>query len=250
MKRLGLGPLLIASLALSGCEDAPPSKNPFDPAADAPKKPPAATETPEPEGPPDFNIDTVAARVSFEQALLDKDYGREDLVRALSAQKKYIDGREVKLRVDRKAKIGWVITYIDELAKLGATKVLAHTPTRKEFLDHLPLVPRTNVSGPPGCSVVAMVLEDRSTAVWRLKGGTASRRGKGMAGPDLTLTGDTITRLAKNCEDSDTFFFSAAEDVEWGLAYDLAASTRTLKAGFRTLVLLGEPPVPGHRVEL
>jgi hypothetical protein len=96
-----------------------------------------------------------------------------------------------------------------------------------------------------------MVLEDRGTAVWKLSGGVATKHGKGMAGPDLSMTGDNIERFAKGCKQSNLLFVSAGPSVEWGLAYDLAASAKTLqKATFDGFVLPGETPVPGHKVTL
>jgi hypothetical protein len=87
--------------------------------------------------------------------------------------------------------------------------------------------------------------------VWRLSGGVASKRGRGMAGPDLSMTGETIERMGKTCSDSSTFFVSVAEGVEWGLAFDLAASSRVLeKVKFEDTVLLSEIPTPGHKVDL
>ena len=92
---------------------------------------------------------------------------------------------------------------------------------------------------------------DFGTAVWKLSGGAAGKRGRGMAGPDLSMTGDTIERLAKTCEDSHTFFVSVAEGIEWGLAFDLGASSRVIpKVKFEDTVLLNEIPTPGHKVTL
>jgi hypothetical protein len=97
--------------------------------------------------------------------------------------------------------------------------------------------------------MVMIVLADRGTAVWRLKGGTAAKRSKGFAGPDLTMTGDTIIRLAKGCKESSTFFLSGAQGVEWGLVFDLGASALKLKdANLDTPVLLSKPPTPGRSV--
>jgi hypothetical protein len=110
--------------------------------------------------------------------------------------------------------------------------------------------PEAKTKAPP-CSVVGMVTQDYATAVWKLSGGVAGKRAKGMAGPDLSMTGDTIERFAKGCKESRTFFVQVAEGIEWGLAFDLAASSHVLEhAKFDDNVLLGEIPVPGHKVTL
>jgi hypothetical protein len=72
-----------------------------------------------------------------------------------------------------------------------------------------------------------------------------------MAGPDLSMTGDNIAHFAKACKQSTTVFVSAGPSVEWGLTYDLAASSKTIdKITLETFVLLEETPVPGRKVEL
>jgi hypothetical protein len=232
---------------LAACDD-PPKPAPPKPEATVT---PTATAAPKPAGPPDFEIDTLSAKVGFERALLDQRDGRANLINLLKPAEKYVSGNDATLIVDRNAKLPWVVAFIDELGKLGAKRVLLKTETRKEFAPSLPFSPELSLKSTPDCSVVAMVLEDRGTAVWKLSGGVATKHGKGMAGPDLSMTGDNIERFAKGCKQSSTLFVSVGPSVEWGLAYDLAASAKTLpKANFESFVLLGETPVPGHQVSL
>jgi hypothetical protein len=241
---------LLALLALTACDEKP-QKNPFDPPKDAPKPVPALTAAAAPQGPPTFEIDQLSAKVGYERALLDKSDGHSNLIELLKKQTKYIEGDNVSLLVARDAKLPWVSTYIDELAKLGAKLVTVKSETRKEFTTSLPFSPELTLKTPRSCSVVAMVLEDRGTAVWKLSGGTAVKHSKGMAGPDLSMTGDNIERAEKGCKDSTTLFVSAGPSVEWGLVYDLAASSKTIeKSPFDSFVLLGETAVPGHKIDL
>ena len=241
---IGLGFCLAA---IGACDDAP---KPVAPKPEATVTP-TATAAPKPVGPPTFEIDTLSAKVGYERALLDQRDGRTNLINLLKPTAKYVSGNEATLIVDRSAKLPWVIAFIDELGKLGATRVLLKTETRKEFAPSLPFSPELSLKAPPDCSVVAMVLEDRGTAVWKLSGGVATKHGKGMAGPDLSMTGDNIENFAKRCKQSNTLFVSVGPSVEWGLAYDLAASAKTLpKTSFESFVLLGETPVPGHKVSL
>jgi len=240
--------LLLLSLS-SGCEDAP-KKNPFDPPKDAPVPAPPASAIPKPDVAPTLEIDTISPKVGSERALLMHPEGKAELTRLLSAARRWFDGKPAVLIVDRKTKVAWVATYLDELAKIGVSNVTIRTDTRKEFSQDQHFVPEAKVQAPP-CSVVGMVTSDYSTAVWKLSGGTAGKRGKGMAGPDLSMTGETIERFAKGCKESTTFFVQVAEGIEWGLAFDLAASSRVLEhAKFDTTVLLGEIPTPGRKVEL
>jgi hypothetical protein len=242
--------LVLVLGSLLGCEEAP-RKNPFDPPADKPKPAPPASALPKVEGPPQFAIDTIGTKIGFARALLEQREGRENLAAELAKHKKYIESQDVPLEVDRKAKLPWVSAYIEELGKLGAKTIILKTETRKEYPHEVSLVPEASAASAPSCSVVAMVLEDRGTAVWKLSGGVAGKRAKGMAGPDLSMTGETIDRVAKTCKDGSYFFFRAADGIEWGLAYDLVASTHTLeKTRFDKRVLLSELPVPGHPVKL
>jgi hypothetical protein len=234
-----------------GCEDAPKPKNPFEPAADKPIEPPKLTEAPKPEGPPDLEIDSISPKVGFERENFQFPDGRKKLAAALAQNRQHFEGKEVTLIVDRKAKQEWVSAYLAELANIGVPRAKLKTDTRNEFPHELVFTPEAKLAKPAPCSTVAMILEDRSTAVWKLSGGVAGRRGKGMAGPDLSMTGDTIERVAKACKTSSTLFVVGAPDVEWGLVYDLAASTKSLgNALFDTMALLSITPVPGHKVDL
>jgi hypothetical protein len=242
---LGVGLCLCVAFA---CDEKPEKSGAPTPEATAT---PTASAAPKPAGPPEFEIDTLSAKVGFERALLDQRDGRNNLIQLLKPTEKYVDGQDVTLVVDRSAKLPWVSAFIDELGKLGAKHVVVKTETRKEFSPSLAFSPELSLKSPPACSTVAMVLEDRGTAVWKLSGGVATKHGKGMAGPDLSMTGDNIERFAKGCKQSTSLFVSAGPSVEWGLAYDLAASAKTLqKLSFDTFVLLGEAPVPGRTVSL
>ncbi|MGC4063741.1 MAG: hypothetical protein QM784_03685 [Polyangiaceae bacterium] len=140
---------------------------------------------------------------------------------------------------------------MEELANIGAQPILVKTSLRKDFPQELRLDVQFRAGKVPECSVVTAILADRSTAVWKLSGGTAAKRGKGLGGPDLSMTGETIERYVKACKNSNTLFVSGAEGVEWGLIYDLAASTKTLeKVSIERIVLLSEPPVAGRPVKL
>jgi hypothetical protein len=199
---------------------------------------------------PEFAIDDVSVKVGFERALLQNPEGRTKLASLLGDSKKWIEGQEIKLSVLRKTKVAWVAAYVEELGKHAPAKIWIRTDTRPDYDSELRFTPETKTQAPP-CSVVGIVTSDYGTAVWKLSGGTAGKRGRGMAGPDLSMTGETIERIAKSCKDSKTFFVSVAEGIEWGLAYDLAASSRELDGvKFEDIVLLGEAPVPGHKVTL
>jgi hypothetical protein len=246
VRRSAVAGLALLCAAL-GCDEPPKQK------VEAPKEAAAAvaaSAAPKVERAPDFEIDTVSTKVGFERALLHNPEGRAKLVSLLADAKKWIEGKEVLLVVDRKTKVPWVATYLEELGKLGPSKITIRTDTRTEYNRDQVFVPEAKVQA-PACSVVGIVTSDFGTAVWKLSGGAAGKRGRGMAGPDLSMTGDTIERLGKACEDSRSFFVQVAEGIEWGLAFDLGASSRVLpKVKFDNTVLLSEIPTPGHAIKL
>ncbi len=242
---------IATALTLPACEDPPKSEAKSEPVASA--APAASVATPAaPSGPPDVSIGELDAKVGWATVLIGQPDGRSRLDTELAPAKEHIDGKSFPLRVARKAKMAWVVMAVDALADLGAATIVLKTETRKEFPAELTFTPLARVNDPAPCSMVAMILEDRGTAVWKIAGGMANKRGKGFAGPDLSMTGETIERRAPAC-DSKLFFVSAAEVVEWGLAYDLAASVTQLdknKASFDTFVLLHVTPVAGRKVDL
>jgi hypothetical protein len=240
--------VLIAVGSAAGCED-PPKPAPAASATatvDSTPTPPA-----KPTLPPTLYVDTSGALVAGTRVSLDGSGAPERLKTELSQHREFIEGKEVRCTADRQVKPAYVATMIDALGAVGAVKALIHTSTRADFPTELGFLSLDRARSAPACSVVAMITDDRGSAVWSLKGGVAGKRGKGMAGPDLTLTGETITTHAKKCTESQVLFVAGAPGVEWGLVYDLAASTKTLpKAYFAETAVLAESPVPGHPVDL
>ncbi len=252
--------LLLASVSLSlatGCEGKKEPPKPTASAAvkeDEPEPPPA----PAPKSAPELAIDESGPRVGFNHSVLTKPDGKPNpegmaqFVKDLENAKDFIAGKEITLTVHRQTKPEWVTTYLEELGKLAPSKVSVQTETRSDYPKQIKVVPQNQLSPAPAkCSLVGMILETRATAIWRLSGGTARKRDRGMGGPDLTMTGDTIESMAKGCKESTYFFVQGSPGVEWGLIYDLAASALSHpKAGLDTAVVLREVPVAGHSVDL
>ncbi|HET9959342.1 MAG TPA: hypothetical protein VFQ61_32855 [Polyangiaceae bacterium] len=233
------------------CDDAPSPRAKLDSAPAKSERPPEPTaiKAPAPSGPPELVIDTISPKVGFERALFQYPDGRQKLADALG-QSKGKFGQDVHLAVERKANPAWVAAYLNELSKIDVAKVDVHTETRSEFSSQVVFTPEIRAGKPAPCSPVVMILSDRSTAVWKLGGGVAGRRPKGMAGPDLSMTAETIERVAKSCKGSASLFVASAPEVEWGLVFDLAASARSLLPGrFDSIVFVSTTPVPGHAIE-
>jgi hypothetical protein len=239
--------IALCLLVTLGCDEAPKPK----PAVATGAPTPAAPKPPEPPRAPELVVDSIGVKVGWSRVLLDKPEGSERLAQELSAVKGQLAGAVEPLRVERMARVSWVTRLLGALAAQDVTKVTIKTDTRKEYASELHFIALSAAKEAPVCSVVAMVLEDRATAVWKLSGGVATKRARGFAGPDLTMTGETLERFGKACKDSTLLFVSAAPGVEWGQVFDLAASARALATvRFERFVVLDEPPTPGHKVAL
>jgi biopolymer transport protein ExbD len=240
--------VLLAS-ALGACESKP-APNPFETKKDT-IEPPPLKEAPKPQGPPEFTVSAEGPKVGYTYILLGKAEGKKKLADEIAANSPFVSGKDVPLRVDREAKLPVVAEMMQALAAGGATSITVSTGTRPEFPKTVKFTPAAAGKSAPACSVVAKVLAERRNAVWSLKGGTAMRSPKGLAGPDMAITADTLDAAASRCKDSDFVFVSADDDVEWGLVYDLSAATQTLeKSKFGKVVLLEPAPVAGRPVKL
>ncbi len=242
---------LLFSLFALGCDDDKPQRNPFDPPPNAPKPAPSVTEVPKPQGPPELSLDSSGPKVGFSRVVIQKPEDYEKLHKEVEGVRNEFTGKDVHVVASRDTKTEWIVAMLKELDGIGAYALYVRTDTRKEFSGELQFLTAQKAANAPSCSVVAIVRDDRGTAVWRLSGGTASKRSRGFAGPDLAMTGDTLERYSKGCKTSDILFVSGAEGIEWGLVYDLAASAKKLeKANYQRLALLPEPPTAGRPVRL
>src|SRR4051812_37195836 len=160
--KIALISVALAFAALA-CEDEP-KKNPFAAPKDAAIPAPPASATPKPDVAPVLEIDTVSPKVGFERALLQHPEGKAQLTQLLTDAKRWIEGKDVVLIVDRKTKVPWVATYLDELGKVNPSKITIKPEPRKEFSKDQHFVPEARVRAPP-CSVVGMVTSDSAPAV-------------------------------------------------------------------------------------
>jgi hypothetical protein len=238
---------LFAVLA-AACDEKPPP-TPAPTSAATPEA--APTPPPKPTLPPTIAVDTQGVLVAGTRVSLDGTGALERVKSELTQHREFIAGKDTRLAADRNVKPAYVATMVEAIGAVGGTRALVRTSTRSEFPGEVGFIALDKARSAPPCSLVAIITEDRGSAVWSLKGGVAGKRGKGMAGPDLTLTTETLTTRAKKCPESQVLFVGGAPGVEWGLVYDLAASSKTLpKPYFTELAVLANSPVPGQPVEL
>jgi hypothetical protein len=138
------------------------------------------------------------------------------------------------------------------LGEAGAVEIDVKTPDRTGAETLLKLLPE-EIAGDklPDCSVVAMIKKDNTSAVWHVKGGTATKFVKGLAGPDMSMTYDGIKDQMGSCA-STHWLLAGEENVIWGLVFDLgqivAKADPPPKA--TRAVLVYEAPIAGRAVQL
>jgi hypothetical protein len=162
-----------------------------------------------------------------------------------------IEGKPVTLMVTKKAKVAYVAATVAALGDAGAPKVTIKTDGRDDLPKEIVVTPESKLSSPPACSITTMIMKDLSTAIWNLRGGTAKRQRKGLAGPDLSQTGQQLTKDIAGCE-STIAFFSGDDSAGWEAAFNLAGTVLASdeKKKIDTLVLVKETPVAGRPVTL
>lgn len=245
-------PLLAGCALLAGCDDDPPKSaggKGASATASATTAAPAPPPPTKPKGMPELLVDNDGPYLAGSRINLADPQGAEKLAKLVKDLP--INGQPVTLTVEKKAKTPYVAAVVAALGEAGAPKVTIKTDGRDDLPKEITVTPEVRIASLPACTVTTMVLKDLSTAIWPVKGGTAKKQRKGMAGPDLSNTGEQITKDLAGC-DSTTAVFSGDEAVPWENAFNLAGTT--LKADEKkkvdTLVLPREAPVAGRAVTL
>lgn len=245
-------PLCAALTVAAGCES---KTNPY---ANASAKPAASAAAPSDSAAPatkpsemrDLIVDELGPFVGGERPKLAETGGKEKL-RALIEALPLKDQKEITLVILKKARTPDVVAVFNELARAGAPKVKLKTDGRDDLPKEIVVVPQALVSDAPKCSVVAMIREDLSSAVWSLTAGHARNHQKGFAGPDLSHTSETLEKEFPKCKSS-VAFFSADDSVPWEHAHNLAGTMlgADKEKQIETLVLLSAAPVAGRDVSI
>ena len=244
-------PLLAIAALLAACDDDPKTTGGKGASASA-----AATTTApappapiKPKGMPELSVDNDGPYLGGTRINMADPQGAEKLAKLVKDLP--INGEKVTLIVEKKAKTSYVAAVVAALGEAGAPRVTIKTDGRDDLPKEITVTPEVRVASVPACTVTTMVLKDLSTAIWPVKGGTAKKQRKGMAGPDLSNTGEQITKDLAGC-DSTIALFSGDEAVPWENAFNLAGTALKAdeKKKIETLVLPREAPVAGRAVSL
>jgi hypothetical protein len=244
---------VVALVAATGCEADHKSRvdELVSAAAEKSAQPPPEPRKPKFDEMPSVTIDDLGAYIGgFRASDLGKKEGRQKLKEIVDAMP-IEDGGTVTMTAIKKAKVQDVFETVWALGKGGAKKVIIKTDARDDLPKELTVTPQNFITEAPGCSIVATVIDNADTGVWAFKGGLGRRHRKGMAGPDLTNTGSTIEKDLARC-DSDIAFFSASYKMPWEHAFAMGGliEKKDEDDKIAKLVLLGDEPVAGRKVEL
>jgi biopolymer transport protein ExbD len=157
----------------------------------------------------------------------------------------------VPITAARSAVAQSVASLVDALGEAGASRVDVKTVTRTgEKTDVLKIFPeQVRSTELPDCAVVGMIRKDNSIAIWHMRGGTALKYTKGLAGPDISAALVGLTDQTKRCQTS-SWALTGESEVLWGFVFDLgdAVATAVPPLHVTDAVLLNEPPVAGRPV--
>jgi biopolymer transport protein ExbD len=240
----------LAAVALAAaCDDPKPSTTAPTAKATASAAPTAPAEPPKPKGMPELLVDAMGPYLGGRRVDMKAQDAADKLAKIVKELP--IEGKPVTLTVDKKAKTPDVAAVVTELGVAGAPKVLLKTDGRDDLPKEIEVTPEGRISSPAACTVSTMVMKDLSTGIWPYKGGLGKRQRKGLAGPDLSQTGEQLTKEIAACSAS-VVFFSADEELPWEMAYNLAGTVLKSdeKKKIDTLVLLRTTPVAGRPVKL
>jgi hypothetical protein len=235
-------------LAAAACESAPKPSGPGA-AVTAATSVEAPVEPPKPKGMPELLVDSMGPYIGGQRVDLAQKEGPEKLAKVI--RELPIEGKPVTLLAEKRAKPSAVAAVVTELGAAGAPKVVIKTDGRDDLPKEITVVPEGRVSKPPACAVSTMVLKDLATAIWPFGGGLGKKQRKGLAGPDLSNTGEQLTKDIAACS-ATVAFFSADDEVPWEMAHNLAGTLMgsDAKKKLDTLVLLRAAPVAGRPVQL
>ena len=252
LRALGLV-LLLAALRLAACDDKkeePKAASPTETSAARPSAAatPAEGPRPTPDRIPDISVDTAGVNLGGDRVVMtapDSPKKLRDAVARVS-----LSGKAVTVVALRTARTPDVAALVAALGEAGVIEVSLRTQDRTKKDATLKVVPERKLGKLEGCTVIAMVQKDRTTASWPVRGATATRYPRGMAGPDLSSTVDGVRKQLTGCA-STVLVISGDDTVEWGLTFDLADRLQTADPPLKiaTWALAREAPVAGRAVK-
>ena len=169
---------------------------------------------------PEISIDGLGAYVGGHRADLSKKDGKKKLAEIVS--KIPIDGDPIVVKANLKTKISNVSAVVEALGAVEVSTVIILTDGRNDLPKSIRVTPLGRIVDPQPCSVATTITDAMATGVWSIRGGGGRRHTKGLAGPDLTRTGESMVKELAACS-SKTAFFAANLQHGWELAFNMGA---------------------------
>lgn len=194
-------------------------------------------------------VDDQGPIVGGQRAWLDKPGWEEKLKRIVAEVPE--GTTEIPLTIEKRAKMKDVNLLVRELGARGVSKVRVTADARGDLPKEIVVTPQSKASGTAEpCSIVGMIAEGFHADVWSVKGTTAKRAPKGLAGPDMSVAGAVLEKELKKCE-SKIAFFSADWSLPWEYGHMIggAISAADKEKKIVELVLLDEVPVSGKPIK-
>ena len=239
----------LPAIFLAACDEPKPPAGGAATATATTQAAAAPITPPKPKGMPHLIVDELGPYIGTQRVDMKQPDAAEKLAKIVKELP--IEGKPVTLIADKKARTTAVAAVVNELGAAGAPTVLIKTDGRDDLPKEITVTPEARITSPPSCAIAAMVMKDLSTAVWPYKGGLGKRQRKGLAGPDLSHTGETLEKELAGCDGS-VAMFSADDDLAWEMAHNLAGTmvNADKKKKIESLVLLRTAPVAGRTVKL
>lgn len=238
-----------ASLLLAAACDEPKKTEPAGKDAAAPTTTASATAAPAPASMPEVTLDPSHVQMGMDDLLLNVP-SFPNALKNMIAKYPVSKPDKVVMNVARQNKVQDATAIVYALFDAGAKTIEVRTKPRGTFQGQIVLTPDTAYAKKAQpCTYAGMVLKDLAPTFWHIKGGTAKKYPKGMAGPDFTAMHEVWSKEIGSCS-STIFYFSADEGVEWGHAFDIATSVVAAKYNIDTYVLLREIPTAGKPVKI
>jgi hypothetical protein len=239
------------ALFASACDDAPPTSRVDELVSAAqttrPKAPPPPPKVWDKI--PDVIVDDLGAYIGGERARLGEKEGPAKLKDIVSRLP--IKDQTVPVNAQRNSLIRDVSAVVWELTLAGAKDIVLKTDGRDELPTEIVITPETKIKDVPGCTVCVMVNDKLDTGVWKFDGGLGTKHGRGLAGPDLSNTEETLRERFTNCN-SDVAFFGGSFIHKWEHVFNLGGLIKKAddEKKIKRVVLLTAEPVAGRKVEL
>lgn len=247
---VALAAVAIASL---GCDEKKPDAagTGSTASAAASKSPEAAKPmAPLPPKVPDVLVDDAGAYIGGERIEFKSPEAAKKMGEVMTKHAAVLAKASVTVVAMRNAKTPDVVKTIAALSE-KAESLSVRTQNRDKKDTTIKVVTDDKAGKLPDCTLAAMVLKDRATASWHIRGGVAQKYNKGMAGPDMSQTAEGMAKQWKTCPAGTTLVLSGDDTTEWGLVFDISqmADPRP-PSPTNTYVIPRTTPIAGRAVKI